>query len=39
MANTLIDIDRVTLILVEAAFFGDKSTSEKHGITRQTVRM
>jgi len=37
MPNTLIDIDRVTMILVEAAFFGDVKTSEKWGIHKRTV--
>jgi hypothetical protein len=35
--TAIIDLDRVALILVEAAFFGDKGTIKKWGITRQTV--
>ena len=35
--TAILDLDRVALILVEAAFFGDKATISRWGISRRTV--
>jgi hypothetical protein len=34
---TKIDYDRVATILIEAAFFGDKPTAKRWGITNRTI--
>lgn len=36
MAKKL-NLDRAAMILVEAAYYGDKKTAEKHGISERTI--